>query len=182
MSRSNQSWTWSTSSVWISKMIVDETGEVHKSSHSQMFCEIGALKSFAIFTRKHLRWRLQYRCFLENVAKFLRTAFYKEHLRWSHLVAAINGIYSEVGVSNGILRHFRTATFENNFWGLSLERKQRRRRARSDPCNFRFSLFPGQLFIKSLERSSFSTNFRIAKPLCLDYVIHFNKPKMGLFL
>ena len=50
---------------------------------------------------------------------------------------------------NGILRNFRGTSFENNFWGLLLKRKQRRRRTRSDPCGFRFSLFQGSyLFIK----------------------------------
>ena len=35
-------------------MIVDETGEVHKSSRSQMFFKIGVLKNFAIFIGKHM--------------------------------------------------------------------------------------------------------------------------------
>ena len=35
-------------------MIVDETGEVHKSSRSQMFFKIGVLKNFAIFIGKHV--------------------------------------------------------------------------------------------------------------------------------
>ena len=48
---------------------------------------------------------------------------------------------------NEILRNFRGASFENNFGGLLLKRKQRRRRLCSDPCGFKFSLFPGQLFI-----------------------------------
>ena len=66
-----------------------------------MFLKIGVLKSFAIFTGKHLCWsllfnkvaglrpavllkkkRLQHRCFLANMEKFLRTAFFKEQLRW----------------------------------------------------------------------------------------------------
>ena len=37
---------------------------------------------------------------------------------------------------HGILRNFRTSTFENNFWGLLLKRKQGRRRERSDHCGF----------------------------------------------
>ena len=56
---------------------------------------------------------------------------------------------STVGVSNGVLQNFRTATFENNFGRLLLKRKQGRRRTHSDPFGFRFSLFLGQLFIKS---------------------------------
>ena len=42
--------------------------------------------------------------------------------------------------SDGILRTFRSAF---------LKRKQKRRGTRSDPCGSRFSLFPGQIFIKS---------------------------------
>ena len=60
------------------------------------------------------------------------------------------------GVLQEILQNYRTATFDSNFRGLILKTKQnktktkqRRVRARSDPCGFRFSLFPGQLFIKS---------------------------------
>ena len=48
-----------------------------------------------------------------------------------------------------ILQNARTATQKNNFGGLLLKRKQRRRRTRIDRCGFRFSLFPGQLFFKS---------------------------------
>ena len=53
-----------------------------------MFFEKGALQNFA--TVKHMRWslfltklkkKLKQRCFLVNIANFLRTAFI-EHLRW----------------------------------------------------------------------------------------------------
>ena len=57
------------------------------------------LRNFEIFTGKHLYWslflikmqalrpatlfkRLQHRCLLVNMAKFLLTAFFIEHLRW----------------------------------------------------------------------------------------------------
>ena len=59
-----------------------------RCSRSQMFFKIGVLKNFVIFTGKHLCWslllikltpktskRLQHRCFLVNIAKFLRTPF-----------------------------------------------------------------------------------------------------------
>ena len=65
--------------------------------------------------------------------------------------------------------NFRTATFENNFWGLLLKRKQKRRMTHSDYCDFRFSLFPGQLFIKLWN-----------KLFILDYVIHFYIHMKGL--
>ena len=62
-----------------------------RSSHSQMFFKRGALKNFAILTGKHQCWRLflinlycnfikkrlQHRYFLVNIAKFLRTVFYR---------------------------------------------------------------------------------------------------------
>ena len=65
-----------------------------------MFCKKGVLRNFAKFTGKYLRQslffnkvgclraatllknRLWYRCFPVNLAKFLRTPFLKEHLRW----------------------------------------------------------------------------------------------------
>ena len=42
----------------------------------------GVLRNFAKFTRKHLPQRLWRRCFPVNSAKFLRTPFLAEHLRW----------------------------------------------------------------------------------------------------
>ena len=61
-------------------------------SRSQMFFKIGVLKNFIIFTGKHLwcslflshfiKKRLQHSCFPVNIAKFLRTNFSTEHLRW----------------------------------------------------------------------------------------------------
>ena len=134
-----------------------------------------------------------------NIAKFLRTAFFIEHLRWLLLITVFNRRYFEkqllqnskdnftryeglcpviktkihCGFPNGILRNFRAASFENNFGGLLLKRKQRRR-TRSDPCGFRFSLFPGHLFIyQAMKQCTFSTNFCIADLFNLDYVIHF---------
>ena len=85
------------------------------------------------------------------------------------------------GISNGILWNLRAASFKNNFGELLLKRNQRRRRTRSDPCSFRFSLFPGQLFIyQAMKQCTFSTNFRIVALFNLDYVIHFYKLKKGL--
>ena len=67
-----------------------------RSSRSLMFFKIGVLKNFAIFTGKDLhrslffnkvapslfKKRLQHRFFPVNTAKFLRTAFFIEHLWW----------------------------------------------------------------------------------------------------
>ena len=47
-----------------------------------MFFKIGALKSFAKFTGTLLKKRLRNTCFPVNFAKFLRTPFFLEHLRW----------------------------------------------------------------------------------------------------
>ena len=63
---------------------------------TEMFFKIDALKNSAVFLGKHLCWRLfsmkllpwrlakkrlQHRSFLVNIAKFLRTPFFTEHLR-----------------------------------------------------------------------------------------------------
>ena len=70
-----------------------------RSWRLQIFLKVGILKSFANFTGKHLCWslflknlqaeglqlhkkRLQRRCFPVNFAKFFRTPFLTEHLRW----------------------------------------------------------------------------------------------------
>ena len=54
--RNKESSTWSSNSVWIWKLIVDETREVQKSKRLQMFYNVKVLKNFPIFTRKHLSW------------------------------------------------------------------------------------------------------------------------------
>ena len=59
------------------------------------------------------------------------------------------------------------------------KRKQRRKRACSDPRGFRFSIFPVQLLM-SHETISCSTNFDIMEPFKLHCVILYYKPKKGL--
>ena len=72
--------------------------------YSEVFCEKGVLRNFAKFTGKHLckslffnkvaglrpatllKKRLWHRCFSVNFAKFLRTPFLTEHLRWLLLI------------------------------------------------------------------------------------------------
>ena len=72
----------------------------YRSSRPEVFCRKGLLRNFATFTGKHLcqslffnkvaglrpatlsKKRLWHRCFPVNVAKFLRTPFFTEHLRW----------------------------------------------------------------------------------------------------
>ena len=63
-----------------------------RSSRPEVFCKKGVLRNFAKFTRKHLcqglffnkvaSLRLWHKCFPVNFAKFLRTPFLTEHLRW----------------------------------------------------------------------------------------------------
>ena len=70
-----------------------------RSSHQMCSIKKAVLKNFAIFTGKDLCWNLSFirlqafrpatllkrdsnRCFTVNIAKFLRTAFLIEHLRW----------------------------------------------------------------------------------------------------
>ena len=71
-----------------------------RSSRPEVFCKKVVLRNFAKFTGKHLcqslffikveglgpatllKKRLWYRCFFVNFAKFLRTTFLIEHLRW----------------------------------------------------------------------------------------------------
>ena len=45
-----------------------------------MLYKIGVLKNFATFTGKIFKKGLQQKCFSVNVAKFLRTAIFIEHL------------------------------------------------------------------------------------------------------
>ena len=52
----------------------------------------------SVFNKVIIKKRLQYRCFPANIAKFLRTAFYNEHLRWLELLIVI--------VVGGILQRF----------------------------------------------------------------------------
>ena len=73
---------------------------IHRSSRTEVFCKKGVLRNFTKFTGKHLCQRLFFnkvaglraatllkkslwhRCFPVNFAKFLRTPFFTEHLRW----------------------------------------------------------------------------------------------------
>ena len=75
---------------------------------SEVFCKKSVLKNFAKFTEKHLcqslffnkvaglrpatllKKRLWHRCFSVNFAKFLRTPFLTEHLRWLLLNSEIS--------------------------------------------------------------------------------------------
>ena len=64
-----------------------------------MFFKISVVNNFALFTGKHLCWcliliqfqaRRKPRCFSVNVPKFLRTAFFIEHLFLTKEIAVFN--------------------------------------------------------------------------------------------
>ena len=81
-------------------------GKKYGSSRLEVFCKKGVLRNLAKFTGKHLCQRLFFnkvaglrlatllknslwhRCFPVNFAKFLRTSFFTEHLRWLLLEVA----------------------------------------------------------------------------------------------
>ena len=80
-----------------------------RSSCPEVFCKRGVIKNFAKFTGKYLcqslffskvaglrpatllKKRLWHRCFPVNFAKFLRTPFLTEHLRWL-LLDGVRGV------------------------------------------------------------------------------------------
>ena len=76
---------------------VENSNHVIKSSCPEEFCRKGVLRNFAKFTGKHLRQilflkkRLWHKCFPVNLAKFLRTPFFTEHLWWLLLWYKIPG-------------------------------------------------------------------------------------------
>ena len=68
----------------------------YRGSYPEMFCRKGAFRNFIKFTGKHLCQSLFFnkcaglryswcRCFPVNFAKFVRTPFFTEHLRWLFL-------------------------------------------------------------------------------------------------
>ena len=77
---------------------------LYQKQPPEMFCNKGVLRNFAKFTGKHLcqsiffnkvaglrpatllKKKLWHRCFPVNFAKFLRTPFLTEHLRWLFLL------------------------------------------------------------------------------------------------
>ena len=129
---SNESWTCSNNSVCIWKIMVNETWP--------MLFKIDVLQNFKIFTGKHLG------CFLANIVKLFKNSFFYR----SPLVAAFRysnqyKIFQEISASKFQRQHAAQFTYE----GLLLKRKQKRCKVHSDLCGFRFSHFPGQLFIIS---------------------------------
>ena len=91
-----------------------------KNQPPEVFCKKGVLRNFAKFTGKHLcqslffQWSCKkllkkkpwHRCFPVNFAKFLRTPFVKEQLRWL-LLQVIGGLV-------GIIDYFASNVFRVN--------------------------------------------------------------------
>ena len=90
--------------------------EIVQKQPLDVFCKESVLKNFAKFTGKHLcqslffnkvagrpatlfKKRLWHRSFRVNFAKFLRTHFFIEHLRW--LLLVLNG--PEVQIAKSLL-------------------------------------------------------------------------------
>ena len=81
-----------------------------RKSRREVFCKKGALRNLAKFTGKHLwqslsatllKKRLWRRCFPVNFAKFLRTLFLIEHLRWLLLTLEfLKIVFSSMGSPN----------------------------------------------------------------------------------
>ena len=105
-----------------------------RSNHWQIFLKIGVLKNFAIFTWKHLCWslylktleawwpatllkkRLQHRCFLVNIAKFLRTAFFIEHFTgcfWGKFCRFLSMFFSYKVLIASLDSKFSESTFKD---------------------------------------------------------------------
>ena len=100
-----------------------------RSSHPEVFCTKGVLKSFAKFTGTHLcqslfynkvadlrpatllKKRLWHRRFLVDFEKFLRTPFFTEHLQWLLLILThFRSSRLEVFYKKGVLRNFTKFT------------------------------------------------------------------------
>ena len=91
-----------------------------------MFYKKGVLRNFARFTGKHLcqglflnkvaglkpatllKKRLWHRCFPVNFAKFLRTPFPTEHLRWLLLYGLQHIILQEQSVLSDVVKLFHS--------------------------------------------------------------------------
>ena len=114
---------------------------IYRSSRSQMLFIVGVLKSFTIFLGKYLCWnlfltkfvkkRLQHRCFLVNIVKFLRTSFFIEHLRWLllDLFLACGSSLLEVFCRKGVLRNFAKFTEKH-------KKEKKERQAQVFSCDF----------------------------------------------
>ena len=82
------------------KNILQNIFQKCRSSRSQMFFKIGVLNLHAWRPASLLKERSQHKCFPVNSTKFLRTAFFMEHL-WILLLKMVEEI-----ISNSTLERF----------------------------------------------------------------------------
>ena len=103
-----------------------------RSSRPDVFYEKGVLKYFAKFTRKHLcqglffnkvaglrlttllKKRLWLKCFHVNFAKFLRTPFFTEYLRWLHLPFTLFRLFARPKDAIQIVQEYKMLVKRNN--------------------------------------------------------------------
>ena len=149
-------------------MIVDKTGELHKSSHSQIFSKQMFLK-IAWESATSLKRDSNTKFFIKflyqkeaplNIAKFLRTAFFMELFLWLLLVTPISRRYFEMTASKFQGQHAaqrkileqllsKLIFWEGWFWKKK-KKKNRGGEVRAVTLVFSsFHFFPVQLFIKS---------------------------------
>ena len=100
-----------------------------RSSRRELFCKKGVLRNLAKFTGKHLwqslqtrkslrpatllKKRLWRRCFPVNFAKFRRTPFLIEHLRWLLLTLEfLKIVFSSMGNANLQLQIIRLSYYQ----------------------------------------------------------------------
>ena len=121
----------------------NSTVPIIRSSRSQLFFKIGFLKNFAEFIERHLcqslflnkitglkpaillKKKLWHRFFGVNFAKFFRTPFLKEHLRWLLLDYLFFTNFIEITLWHGcssvnLLHIFRPPFPKNTSEGLLL--------------------------------------------------------------
>ena len=135
-----------------------------------MFFKIDVFKNFAIFTGIHRCWsifliklqeacnfikkKLPHRWFSVNIAKFLRTPFYKEHLWWLLLnVELVWMVYvfgkTKTSVKSGRIRSFLVRIFPH------LDRIRRELRIRALPRSARTNGLRDRRQISTLILSEF---------------------------
>ena len=111
---------------------------ITRSSHQWCFIKKAVLKNFAIFTGKHLCWSLfliqlrvfrsvtllkrnsQHRCFPVNIAKFLRTPFFRNIWEQLLLDDSANAVLKTVAFKNSLKYLFKLC-FSYTYWNLVIK-------------------------------------------------------------
>ena len=82
-------------------------------------CVVVLQNNFAIFLNacNFIKKRLQHRCFALNIAKFLRTAFFIEHIQWLLMEYDVFQKQPlEVFYKKGVLKNFAKFTGKQLCW------------------------------------------------------------------